>query len=140
MVLFALLAVSACSGASQTTTTTTTTPPTTTTTTSTPSGPTFGSESDLGKTAYAASCTSCHGANGQGVTAPRLIGAGQALAKYNTGKGLLDFISVSMPLTSPGSLTHDQYVSLVCYLLVQNNLVNPATAFSESALPNIALK
>jgi alcohol dehydrogenase (cytochrome c) len=129
-------------GCSSTTSTTATSPPASMPPlSSTPaSGPTYGSLSQQGQVVYSNNCAGCHGANGQGITAPAIIGASANLGKYNTGKGLLDFISAAMPLSSPGSLSHQDYLNVLSYLLVQNNYAFPATAFNESALANIQLK
>jgi hypothetical protein len=104
------------------------------------SGPTYGSLSQQGQTIFTNICAQCHGANGQGVTAPAIIGTSASLGKYNTAKGLLDFISTAMPLNAPGSLAHQDYINVLCYLLVQNNYAFPGTAYSESALPGLQLK
>jgi len=45
-----------------------------------------------------------------------------------------------MPLEAPGSLSHQDYLDLLCYLLVQNNYVSADTIFNESELSNITLK
>jgi cytochrome c len=102
-------------------------------------GPTFGQSADAGKTVYAATCTGCHGASGQGGTAPALIGSGANLGKYTNAQGLLDFMSVSMPFSAPGSLTRQQYLDLLSFLLVQNNYVSAGTAFDSGQLRSIPL-
>jgi cytochrome c len=130
IIILAVVFVFSCSKAA-----TTTTPATTT-----PAGSTFGSLSQAGQTVFTNVCTVCHGASGQGGTGPALIGSGSNLAKYNTAKGLLDFISTAMPQNAPGSLSHPDYLSVLSYLLVQNNFASPTTAFNEGDLANIALK
>ena len=112
------------------------TPPQTTT----PAGSSFASLAAQGQTAYANNCARCHGANGQGVSAPAIIGTNEHLGKYGNAKALLDFISSTMPLTAPGSLSHQAYVEILCYLLTQNNLVNSASTLDENALPNVPLQ
>jgi mono/diheme cytochrome c family protein len=114
----------------------------TTTPTSTPTNTalTFGQIADTGKTVFASHCSGCHGDQGQGVNAPAIIGSGASLGKYNTGQGLFNFVSTVMPANSPGSLSHQDYLDVVSYLLVQNNEVSADTAFNESQLGNIALK
>ncbi len=102
--------------------------------------PTIGQLGDQGKAVFASRCAKCHGANGQGVTAPAVIGPGEALAKYNTAQGLLSFIGASMPLDAPGSLTQQQYQQVLCYLLVQNNLTPASSTFNAGQLGNITLK
>jgi cytochrome c len=107
---------------------------------SSPAGSTFGANAQDGQTTFAKFCTRCHGASGQGITAPAIIGSNANLAKYGTAKGLLDSISTSMPLNAPGSLSHQEYINLLCYLLVQNNDVQPPTPFAESGLSQLQVK
>ena len=102
--------------------------------------PTAGQLSDAGKTVYANSCARCHGANGEGVLAPAVIGPSASLSKYNTAQGLFTFISTIMPANAPGSLSHEQYVDVLVYLLVKNNYISPNEAFSESGLAGLQLK
>jgi cytochrome c len=105
-----------------------------------PAGPTFGSMSQLGQIVFANRCTQCHGASGQGVTAPAIIGANASLGKYNTAKGLFDFISTAMPFNAPGSLSHQDYLNVLCFLLVENNYASPNSTFNENALAGVKLK
>jgi cytochrome c oxidase subunit 2 len=125
--------------AKTTTTTTTTTPaPTSPTTTSTTM--TFGQLSQLGSTVFADNCAVCHGNNGEGKVGPALIGPNQHLANYGTAQGLFDFISTNMPFSNPGSLTHEQYLDVLSFLLVQNKEVSDNATFNESQLGGITLK
>jgi mono/diheme cytochrome c family protein len=120
--------------------------PTLGTPTSTPSTPppssaaTAGELADMGKTVYANSCARCHGANGEGVSAKALIGPNAKLAKYGTAQGLLNFISKSMPFNAPGSLSPQQYLQVLSYILIQNNYVSPGTSLDASTLSGINLK
>lgn len=104
------------------------------------SGPTFGSLSDAGKTIFANRCAKCHGNNGQGVTAPAVTGSSANLAKYKTAQGLLSYTSASMPFDAPGSLSHQDYLNVLAYLLVQNNQTPANSPFNESQLESITLK
>jgi cytochrome c len=94
----------------------------------------------LGKTIYDKYGASSHGQNGQGGSSPALMGSHATLTKYNTAQGLLTYISTNMPLEAPGSLSHQDYLDILCYLLVQNNYVPADTVFNESQLSNITLK
>ena len=93
-----------------------------------------------GQTLFATYCAKCHGANGQGVIGPAVIGSGAALSKYHTAQGLLDFIDTTMPFDAPGSLAHVQYLDLLAFLLVHNNDMTSGAAFSESGLASVTLK
>lgn len=115
-------------------------PSTSSPTASTTSSKTFGVLSDSGQTIYNKYGARCHGESGQGRSGPVLIGSSAGLAKYNTAKGLLDYIVGTMPLGAPGSLSHQDYLDILCYLLIQNNHVSAETVFDEAQLSSITLK
>jgi polar amino acid transport system substrate-binding protein len=135
--LAVIVSMSGCASGSPGTPTTPTQPMTTA---PSPVGITFGSAAQLGKTVYTNACSICHGINGEGKTAPAVIGASASLSKYGTAKGLLDFVSTTMPAKAPGSLSHPDYLNILSYLLVQNNAADPAAAFNESGLASVQLK
>jgi cytochrome c oxidase subunit 2 len=116
-----------------TTISTATTTPTATTTS------TAGQLAALGQTLFSTSCSKCHGTTGQGGVGPTIIGQGNSLSKYNTAQGLLSFISTAMPLDAPGSLTQQQYIDLLSFILVQNNFMQPGTVFDPSTLSSVPL-
>ncbi|MDP2932353.1 MAG: c-type cytochrome [Chloroflexota bacterium] len=103
-------------------------------------GPSIGQLASAGQAVFANRCARCHGANGQGVTAPPVIGASANLGKYNTAQGLYAFISTVMPLDAPGALSQAEYQQLLCLLLVQNNFATANTPFDQTKLGNIPLK
>jgi mono/diheme cytochrome c family protein len=121
------LVFAACSGS-----TTSSSPTATTSTTTPPAAPTAGELAESGQGVYASRCSSCHGSEGQGGVAPRLIGSGQTLATYTNAQGLLSYISSNMPANSPGSLTSQQYLEVAAYLLLRNEYV-----MSGQALENL---
>jgi mono/diheme cytochrome c family protein len=123
-----------------TTSATTTSTSGSTTSTATGSAATFQSLSAAGQTVYSQSCAQCHGATGGGGRGPALWGSSAALAKYNTAQGLLSYTSATMPQTSPGSLTHQQYLNVLAYILLQANDVSGSTTFNESQLNSITVK
>ena len=72
-----------------------------------------------GQQLFAATCASCHGADGQGTTiAPPLWGP----HSFNTGAGaarvysLANFIRYSMPQNAPGTLTDEQAQDLAAFI------------------------
>ncbi len=113
---------------------------TTTTTTTTSAGATFGQFADSGKTVFASHCSKCHGDQGQGITGPAIIGPSANLVKYTTAQTLLSFIDTNMPLDAPGTLSHQEYLQVLSFLLVQNNDAPGSNTFSESALASVQLK
>jgi hypothetical protein len=72
-------------------------------------------------------------------------GTGATLGMYNgvtlftNAQGMLNYMSASMPLTAPGSLTSQQYTDLLAYILLQDNKVTPTTVFDQSALSGIGI-
>jgi cytochrome c oxidase subunit 2 len=115
-------------------------PPATITPPPASSNNTFGALAQAGSTVFADSCARCHGDKGQGKVGPAIIGSGQQLAKYQTAQGLLAFISTNMPFDQPGSLTHEQYIELLAFLMVQNNDVAEGVPFNESELNAMGLR
>jgi len=102
--------------------------------------PTMGQLAQSGQALFAVRCSKCHGEKGEGFTGPTIIGSNARLGKYNTAQGLRDFIGISMPLDAPGSLSNEQYHQLLCFVLLQNNLVSSGTPFSPDQLGTISLK
>ena len=139
-----ILAAAGCTSSNGTTPTTNpsigTTTPTTSTAPTTDTSATYGSLALSGQSIYTIKCSSCHGNQGQGITGPALIGTTSSLDKYITAQGLLDFISTQMPLNNPGGLAHQDYLDLLCFLMVKNSFVDQAGAFAESSLANLQLK
>ena len=130
-----LVLAAGCAGQSAASSTTVTT-----TTTTASGGPTFAQLADSGKTIFASRCAKCHGDQGQGITGPALIGSSANLIKYSTAQTLLSFIGTAMPLDAPGSLSHQEYLQLLSFLLIQNNDVTGSTVLNESALASVQLK
>ncbi len=77
-----------------------------------------------GKQVYTQKCAACHGANLQGVSAPALTGASFGHANLSVSQ-LRTIVTTQMPLGAPGSLTPQQYASVIAYLL-KYDCVSPA--------------
>jgi mono/diheme cytochrome c family protein len=92
-----------------------------------------------GKSIFSNRCARCHGGQGQGALAPAVIGSNQSLGKYNTAKGLFDIISVAMPFDAPGTLSRDEYLQVLSFILVENKFTT-AQGFSPDRLDSITLK
>ena len=105
-----------------------------------PADPAAASLAAAGQTVFANNCVPCHGASGEGVTAPAIIGPEADLARYKTARGLLDFVSGAMPQGSPGSLTGEEYLQVVVFLLVQNEFIDPDTPLDAGKLAGISLE
>ena len=87
----------------------------------------------------------CHGArpyeNGFILpkTVPALIGPG-TLTKFATARNVFDFMRAAMPFNKPGSLSEEQYLQLLAYLLEQNNFVPTGTRLDVNTLQQIGLR
>ncbi|CCF82911.1 c-type cytochrome [Nitrolancea hollandica] len=92
-----------------------------------------------GQAVYAGICSSCHGANLEGVGSyPPLVGR-PSVPDFPSTQVLYDYIKRSMPYNKPGSLTDDQVYSVVAYLLSKNDLLPDNTVINAQTLPSIKL-
>lgn len=86
--------------------------------------PTFTVEQmTVGRNAYGASCSSCHGADLSGASGPPLRGAAFErvwLDGTKTAGDLYRVVRTSMPKLAPGSLEADNYRAIVAFILSSN--------------------
>jgi mono/diheme cytochrome c family protein len=97
---------------------------------------------------FAQKCVACHGENGQGGVAVRLIG-GPPKATLDGGKTIpnywpyattvFDFIRRAMPFTQPRSLTDQEVYALTAYLLAANKLIGEGDEMNATTLPKVAM-
>ncbi|HEY6256953.1 MAG TPA: cytochrome c [Xanthobacteraceae bacterium] len=110
--------------------------------------PAGGGNAADGAKIYAAKCVACHGENGQGGHAVRLIGGppkatldgGKTIANYwPYATTLFDFIRRSMPFTQPRSLTDQEVYALTAYLLAGNKLIGENDEINATTLPKVVM-
>ena len=109
-----------------------------------------------GATIFAASCASCHGANGEGKPPayPRLVGGPKGpnidfaadpkiprtIGNYwPYATTLFGYIRRAMPFTAPGSLTPDQIYAVTAYLLSREGIVPAGTRLDSASLTAIRM-
>ena len=107
-----------------------------------------------GATIYAAKCRSCHGANGEGATAERLVGRDSGpnfnfamdpkLVKtvgnyWPYATTLYDYTARAMPFLQPGTLTPNETYSLVAYILALNTIVADDAVMDQASLPKVVM-
>jgi S-disulfanyl-L-cysteine oxidoreductase SoxD len=107
-----------------------------------------------GAKVYAAKCQSCHGANGQGGSADRLVdresgknwdfATNPKLVKtvgnyWPYATTLYDYTNRAMPFMQPGTLTADETYSLVAYLLNLNKIVPDDAVMDRTTLPKVVM-
>ena len=107
-----------------------------------------------GATVYAAKCQSCHGANGQGGSAERLVdresgknwdfATNPKLVKtvgnyWPYATTLYDYTYRAMPFMQPGTLTPDETYALVAYILALNKIVPDGAVMDRATLPKVVM-
>ena len=98
---------------------------------------------------YAEKCALCHGENGRGGHAARLVGGPpkasldpgtKTLANYwPYATTLFDLIRRSMPFTQPRSLTDNEVYALVAYILAENKLIAAEDEINATTLPKVRM-
>ena len=101
-----------------------------------------------GQKIFAEKCVACHGENGQGGLAARVIG-GPPKATLDGGKGIanyypyattvFDFIRRSMPWNAPRTLTDQEVYALTAYLLAANKLIGEGDEMNAATLPKVQM-
>ena len=77
---------------------------------------------ELGAMVFSSICAECHGEQGEGTSsAPMLIGEGTLLG-FATAESVFEFASTWMPYDAPGSLTSEEYLAVVAYVLTENEI------------------
>jgi cytochrome c len=97
---------------------------------------------------YAAKCAACHGAQGEGGIAGRVIG-GPPKATLDGGKTIanfwpyattvFDFIRRAMPYNAPKSLNDQEVYALTAYLLSLNKLIGENDVINAQTLPKVKM-
>ena len=103
---------------------------------------------------YAAKCASCHGANGQGGSAERLVdresgknwdfATNPKLVKtvgnyWPYATTLYDYTYRAMPFMQPGTLTPDETYALVAHILALNKIVPADAVMDRTTLPKVVM-
>jgi cytochrome c len=98
---------------------------------------------------FAEKCALCHGDNGRGGHAARLVGGppkaslepgSKTIANYwPYATTLFDFIRRSMPFTAPRTLTNEEVYALVAYILAENKLIGAEDEVNATTLPKVRM-
>lgn len=107
-----------------------------------------------GAAVYAAKCASCHGKDGEGASAERLVGrnGGDSFAFATNPKlvrtvgsywpyatTLFDYTQRAMPFQRPGTLAPSETYAVVAYLLFQNGIVKEDAVMDQATLPKVVM-
>ena len=97
---------------------------------------------------FAQKCVACHGENGQGGTAVRLIGGppkatldgGKTIANYwPYATTVFDFIRRAMPWQQPKTLSDDEVYAVTAYILALNKIVGEEDVINSETLPKVKM-
>ncbi len=107
-----------------------------------------------GKKVYEAHCLACHGQKLEGGVGDKLIGGRGSLVQKEGTKGapvktvesywpyattLYDYVLRAMPLTAPGSLSHDDVYAVSAYILSEAGIVPKDTVLDQDSLPAVKM-
>lgn len=81
------------------------------------------SQSTAGEKQFATSCAMCHGEHLEGGAGPALTGPNfktlSSKVKATVGD-VFSYMTTNMPMNAPASLSHDQYVNVMAFILSKN--------------------
>ncbi len=104
-----------------------------------------------GELVYRRQCAVCHGAEGQGAGAPKLVkpNAEPNVDPWDLGRILpirapyatvvWDYINRGMPLNREGTLTADEVYALTAYLLYVNDVIPEDKVLDAQSLPQVKM-
>ena len=98
---------------------------------------------------YLAKCARCHGADGQGGPADKLVGGVGSLTSPHPIKTvgsywpyattLFDYIRRAMPYDRPASLGDDEVYAVSAYVLKLNGIVSEDLELNRKSLPRVEM-
>lgn len=101
-------------------------------------------QANLGKSLYEKECASCHGAKLEGMGQNPALAGSDFLDRWQgqTLDDLYQIIQGTMPATKPGSLTPDQSVQVIAYILQANKMPDGKTDLpkDEAALKAVKVE
>jgi mono/diheme cytochrome c family protein len=80
-------------------------------------------QASAGSALFQDKCSSCHGTQLEGGAGPALSGPNFKTLSSKIGANVSDvfgYMTTNMPMNAPASLTHDQYVKIMAFILSKN--------------------
>jgi cytochrome c len=99
-------------------------------------------QAEAGEQVYRNQCMQCHGPDLRGQSGPALAGATfKSRLEFSrmSASQLFDFIASQMPYNKPGSLSHQQYLDVLAYILKRNGYPGRNQPLTEARLKQIKL-
>jgi len=104
---------------------------------------------EQGKAVYEMYCTACHGADGEGTLANKLVGGRGTLDSDSPDKTVgsywpyattvFNYIRRSMPYTAPMSLTNEEYYAITAFVLNKNDIISADKVLDKDSLPDVQM-
>jgi len=104
---------------------------------------------EQGKPLYDAHCASCHGVDGEGTIANKLVGGHGTLGTEAPVKTvgsywpyattLFDYSRRTMPYLTPMSLSNDDYYAITAYILNMNDIIANDAVMDKSTLAEVVM-
>jgi len=111
--------------------------------------PSGGGTAVEGAAVYGEKCAACHGQNGTGGPADRLVGGIGTLASdkpirtvgsyWPYATTLFDYIRRAMPYDMPRSLSNDEVYAVSAYILFLNGLIDKEARMDATTLPKVVM-
>jgi len=102
-----------------------------------------------GKPLYDKHCAACHGFDGEGTLADKLVGGRGTLdsdaplktvgSYWPYATTVFNYVRRSMPYTAPMSLTNDNYYAITAFLLNKNDIIADDVVIDRDSLPMIRM-
>jgi cytochrome c len=102
-----------------------------------------------GAAIYVAKCQACHGVDGQGKPADRLVGGQGTIDKLDQVRTvgsywpyattIFDYVRRAMPFNTPETLTNDETYALTAYLLYKNGIIKENQEMNARTLPRVKM-
>lgn len=97
-------------------------------------------QAQAGRTLFSQRCQGCHGANGEGVRAPKVAGNPDLLSRYGTAGALSNKIKTTMPPNAPGSLSDADALAATAFIMSLNGIAADGTALTTANANSVALR
>ncbi len=104
---------------------------------------------EQGEPLYQLHCASCHGADGEGGLANKLVGghgtlAGDAPVKtlgsyWPYATTVFNYVRRSMPYQEPMSLSNDDYYAITAWMLNKNDIIAADAVMDRNSLPAVVM-
>ena len=102
-----------------------------------------------GKRVYDMYCAACHGFDGEGTLANKLVGGRGTLdsdapvktvgSYWPYATTVFNYIRRSMPYTAPMSLTNDDYYAITAFILNKNDIIATDAVMDKDSLPTVTM-